>query len=422
MIAQLFIVFFVLMMLGMPLAYAMATASGLCFFLTPELPNLTMAQKMFTAMDSFSMLAIPFFMFAGSLMNETGITEKIIAFAKTIVGHFRGGLAQATVVTGVMLAGKSGSANADTSILAKIMVPALEKEGYEKGFSCSLVAGCGALAPVIPPSIMMVVYSGVTAISIASLFMAGIVPGLIIGGGYLIVNYLYARKRGIPKSHFVGLAAVWKTFKKAIWALMMPLIIIGGIMSGMVTATESGMIATVYGLIYGFASKNLTLKTLKKCIDDAVSATVNPMLIISFAGLFGFLITYNHFSELVMGIMNGITTNPYMILIIISIILLIAGMLLDANAALLMLVPIFAPLISVYGYDEIHFAMVCILTLVMGGMSPPVAMLLYIASSCTETPLDQVVKHIWPFLVVNYAVVILVIFCPIIVTWLPALM
>ena len=421
MIALLLISFLVLLFIGMPVAYAMACAAGLAIVAAPSLPSLVIGQKMFTAMDSFSLMAIPFFMLAGSIMNETGITKKIVDFARSFVGHLTGGLGHTAIVTGVLMAGISGSANADASAIASMLVPALKEEGYDDGYACAMISGCGALGPVIPPSIMMVIYSGVISISISALFLAGVIPGLLIGGGYMAVNFLYARKNHIPRQKFMGFRNILRSLGGAIWALIMPAIIIGGILSGVVTATESGVLAVAYGVLYGFLSKNLDGKKLKKCLLESVQATTNPMMIMAFAALFGYAVTYYNFAKVIADCMIGFTSSGIVALLVISVILFIAGMFIDSNAALLMLVPIFSPLIALFGFHPIHFAMVCILTLVMGGMSPPAGLLMYITASCTNTPLEKVVRHIWPFLAANYVIVLAVILFPALVTWLPGL-
>ncbi|NLI20580.1 MAG: TRAP transporter large permease [Clostridiales bacterium] len=421
MIILLFAAFFVLLFIGMPIAYAMAISSVAVLLADNVLPGLVIAQKLFTAMDSFSLMAIPFFMLAGSLMEQSGITRRLVHFANTLVGHFTGGLGHATIITGVLMAGVSGSANADTSAIASIMVPALKEEGYDPGYSCAMISGCGALGPVIPPSIMMVIYAGVTSISIAALFMAGFIPGLLIGLGYMVVNYFYAKKHGIPRTKFVGWKNIFTSFLHAIPALGMPFVIIGGILSGVVTATEAGVLACLYSMVYGLLARSLNGKKLYECITNAVAATTNPMIIIAFAALFGYLVTNYNFSKMILAIMTSFTSSQQIVLLLISVVLFVAGMFIDSNAAMLMLIPVFTPLIALYGFDKLHFAMVCILTLVMGGMSPPVGLLMYIAAGCTNTPLNTVVKNIWWFIVVNYAIVILAIFIPQIIGALPAL-
>ena len=421
MLIILFALFLVLLFMGMPVAYAMSISAVITLFFDPALPGLIIPQKMFTAMDSFSLMAIPFFMLAGSLMEQCGITKKLVDFARSLVGHFTGGLGHATIVTGVLMAGVSGSANADTAAIASILVPALKSEGYDDGYSCAMVSGCGALGPVIPPSIMMVIYSGVTSIAIGALFMAGFLPGLLIGAGYMIVNWLYAKRTGIPRTKFVGWKQLCRDTLSAIPALIMPLIIIGGILSGIVTATESGVLACLYSVIYGLCCRTINLNKFKDCVLGAVSATTNSMIIIAFAGLFGALVTNYNMSKVILSIMTSFTSSPNVVLIFVSVVLFIAGMFIDSNAAMLMLIPIFAPLISQYNFSPLHFAMVCILTLDMGGMSPPVGLLMYLSANITETPLSKVVKSIWQFIAVNYTVTILAIFIPAIVTLLPKL-
>lgn len=421
MLIILFSIFVVFLFMGMPVAYAMAISATVTLFFDPSLPGIIIPQKMFTAMDSFSLMAIPFFMLAGSLMEQCGITGKLVGFARSLVGHFTGGLGHATIVTGVLMAGVSGSANADTAAIASILVPALKDEGYEAGYSCAMVSGCGALGPIIPPSIMMVIYSGVTSIAIGALFMAGIIPGLVIGVGYMFVNYLYAKRTGIPRTKFAGWKQLGKDTIHAIPALIMPVIIIGGILSGVVTATESGVLACTYSVLYGLVCRTLNVKKLKECISGAVSATTNSMIIIAFAGLFGALATNYNMSKVILTVMTSFTSSPNVVLIFVSVVLFIAGMFIDSNAAMLMLIPIFAPLIGQYGFNALHFAMVCILTLDIGGLSPPVGLLLYISANITNTPLGKVTRQIWQFIAVNYGVTLLVIFIPAIVTFLPML-
>ena len=421
MLAILFGVFAFLLVIGMPVAYGMAVAAVVCLMVDPSLPGLVLAQKMFTSMDSFSLMAVPFFMLAGTLMEKSGITKILVNWARSLVGHCTGGIGDAAIVSGVVMAGVSGSANADTSALAALLVPMMREEKYDDGYACALVASAGALGPIIPPSIMMVLYSGVTSISINKLFLAGYLPGFLIAAGYMVVNYLYAKRNNIPKSKFVGFSVLMRNTFYALPALFMPCIIIFGIMLGVVTATEAGVLACTYAVIYGVMKKSLSLKVLKTCLADAIHATVNCMIVVAFAGIFGTLATNYNMSKVILNLASVFMGNKYIIMLFISVILFVAGMFIDSNAAMLMLVPVFSPLILQYGFDPIYFAMVCILTLDMGGMSPPVGLLMYIASSITDTPLAKTVKHIWSFLAVNYGVTILVIFIPAIVTFLPAM-
>ncbi len=421
MLALLFGIFFVLLLLGMPVAYCMAVAAAITLSFDPSLKAIVIPQKMMAAMDSFSLMAVPFFMLAGSLMEVSGITQRLVDFAKSLVGHFRGGLGHATIVTGVLMAGVSGSANADTTALASILVPSLKNEGYDDGYACAMVSGAGALGPVIPPSIMMVIYAGVTSISIGTMFLAGFVPGIMIGVGYMVVNYFYAKKNNIARTRFTGWKQLGINFINAVPALVLPFIIIGGILSGVVTATESGVLACMYAFLYGLFNRKINAKSLKECLLGACNATANSMVIIAFACVFGMLATNYNMSKVILAVSTIFSGNGNLILLFVSVILFIAGMFIDSTAAMLMLIPIFAPLITTYNFSPLHFAMVCILTLDMGGLSPPVGLLIYLAANVTGTKLEKVVKYIWRFIAVNYVVVILVVFIPWLVMVIPRL-
>ncbi len=422
MILLVVLAFCVLLVLGVPVAYSMAVSSIVVIAADPALPSTIIAQKIFTSLDSFSFIAIPMFMLAGSLMNASGITEKLIFFCRSLVGHLRGGLAHAAVITGMLMAGVSGSSVADSSAIATIMVPSLEKEGYDRGFAGALISSAGSLGPIIPPSIIMIVYSGVVSISIGKLFMAGIVPGILLGIGMMGYSYYYAKKNGIPKHAFVGIKNVGKAFLTCAGALVMPFIILGGIMSGVVTATESGILAVIYGTIYGFVTRNLTVKKLLVCIQDAVSGSVQPMIVIAFASLFGYVLTYYGLAELIGGFITSFTTNKYVVLMLIFVIIYIAGMFIESTAILLILVPVFAPLIPVFGFDPLHFAIVCIISLVLGGISPPVGIVMYVVSSVTHTELGRIIRQVWPFVAIFTAGVMLVIFVPQVALFIPNLL
>lgn len=422
MLALLFGLFFLLLFIGMPVAYGMAVSAVVALIIDPALPGLVLTQKMFTNMDSFGFMAVPFFMLAGTLMEKSGITRILVSWARSLVGHLTGGIGHATIVTGVVMAGVSGSANADTSALASMLVPIMREEGYEDGYSCALVSSCGALGPVIPPSIMMVLYSGVTSIAIGALFMAGFIPGLLIAAGYMVVNLIYAKRHNIKRTPFVGWKMLLVDTFRAIPALLMPVIIIGGILTGIITATEAGVLACAYSVIYGVLRKTLKWNVLKTCVAEAIHGTCGCMVVVVVAGVFGMLATNYNLAKVVLSVSTIFEGAPVLIMLFISVILFISGMFIDSTAAMLMLIPIFTPLIAQYGFDPIYFAMVCILTLDMGGLSPPVGLLMYISSSITNTPLSKVVKNIWQFISINYGITILVIFFPIIVTFLPSLL
>ncbi len=416
------VIFFVLLIMGMPIAFCMAISAAFAILFNPSLPATVIAQKIYTAVDSISFIAIPLFMMAGSLMNSTGITDKIIRFFKNLVGHITGGLAHVVVLTGMLMAGVSGSSVADAAAISTIMVPQLEKNGYERGFAGALISSAGSLGPIIPPSIIMIVYSGVVSIPVGQLFMAGVIPGVLLGIMMLIYCYFYAKSKGIKRGTFAGWKAVGKSFLSSIGALLMPLIIIGGIVLGICTATESGILAIIYGIIYGFLSGELTLKKLWNSITESIAGAAQPMIIIAFASLLAYVLTFYDLGTVVGNFMNSVTNNGNMVLVLIFIIIFFAGMFIESTAILLMLVPFFSPLISVYGFDPIHFATVCIISLVLGGITPPVGIVMFVVSSVTNTNLKSIIKYIWPFIIIFSLGVLLAIFIPQVSTWLPSFM
>jgi C4-dicarboxylate transporter DctM subunit len=355
-------------------------------------------------------------------MNESGITKKLVALADSLVGQFHGGLAQTTALSGMLMAGISGSANADASAIGALMLPPLREAGYDEGFRVSLVSACAVLGPIIPPSILMIVYSGVTNISIGQLFLAGVVPGVGLGLLYMLYSYIYAKRYNIPTQPFRGWALVGKSFLGALGGLVMPLIIIGGILLGVVTATEAGVLAVIYGLFYGYVTKSLTLIKLKECLLNSLNATVASVLVISFASLLGYIFTHENLPSLLVGFMANLTANKFIILGMMSAILILMGLFIDSNAILLMMVPVFSPFIVQFGLNPVYFAMIILLSVATGGLTPPVGLVLYIVAGIEHANITKVCRSIWMFVGLMAGMVILVIFIPELVTWLPSIM
>jgi C4-dicarboxylate transporter DctM subunit len=413
--------FFLLLIAGFPIAMAMGISSMIGLIVDTGIPSLVMAQKIFTASDSFALMAVPFFMLAGQIMEKTGITDELVNFANKLIGHLRGGLAYTVTLSGILMAGISGSANADASAIAAITLPAMKKAGYSGGFSVSVISAAGGLGPIIPPSIAMIIYANLTNMSIGKLFLAGYAPGILMGLGYMFISGIYARRHNIPKTKFQGVRSVLVAFKTAVWALIMPVIIIGGILTGVFTATESGVIAVFYGILYGFITRKLDLKKLKDCLFKSVVISAGPMSIIIMANLLGYLLTRQNLSVILAQMIIPISTNPVVFYFIIMITLLIAGMFLDGMAIMLILIPVLLPMIPVLGLDPMHFAMVFLLSLLTGGLTPPVGALLLIVSSIGEVPLKECIKPILPFIGMMLACIVLIIYFPSIVTFLPGL-
>lgn len=367
MLAILLVMFVTLLLAGVPLAYTFCSASFLSAWASGSINPVLLIQKFFNSMDSFTFLAIPLFLLSGNIMNETGITKKIVAFANSLVGQFYGGLAQTTTLAGMLMAGISGSSNADATAIGSLMLPPLREAGYDEGFRVSLVSACAVLGPIIPPSLLMIVYAGVSTISVGQFFMAGIIPGIGLGLMYMVYSYIYARRHNIQRTAFKGWKNVGTCFVGAIGALIMPLIIIGGILTGIVTATEAGILAVMYGIVYGVITKCLSWKLLDKCLRETLSATVGSILVICFANLIGYIFTKANLPVMMMRMFTGITNNPHLVLCLIVLLLILMGMFIDANAIILMMVPVLTPLINSLGINPLYFAMVFLLAVDTGG-------------------------------------------------------
>lgn len=415
------VLFFAMILLGSPIIIAMGF-TAVAWLIQSDIPVLVMAQKIFTQTDSFALLAVPFFMFAGQLMEKTGITEKILGFANKCVGHIRGGFGCAVELAGIIMAGISGSANADAAALASLTLPGLKKQGYDEGISVSIVASAGVLGPIIPPSVFVVLYATAANMNVGQLLMSGIMPGVVCGFGFMVICYIYACRHGLPTSPFPGFKAIGHSFIRALGALFMPLIIIGGILSGVFTATEAGVIACVYGLGYGMVQKKLTVEMLTSSLRDAVLNSVAPLGIMAMSSIFGYMLSRERLPAIVSDFCANNIGNPHVFLFFVVLLAVFAGCFIDASATMLMMIPILMPIAANYGISALDFSIVFTLALMTAGITPPVGQLLFIVASYENIPLNKVVKKIPPFIFVMFAVCIIEIFFPAFATWIPALM
>lgn len=414
-------VFFVMLFLGTPIAICLGTTGIFWLISQPSIPDLVLATKIYGASDSFALMAIPFFMMAGQLMEMTGITEKFIQFAKSLVGHIRGGLSHTATVAGVIMAGVSGSGNADTAAIGTLMIPALVNEGYEEGFAVSVVAAAGSLGPIIPPSVMMIVFANAAGYSVGKVFMGGVLPGLIIALGYMFIQWNYARKHNIGGGKFGGWKNVGRTFLKTVGALVMPAIIIIGVVAGICTATEAGVVACVYGIGYGLVTRKLTLKGYMRALTEACVASVGPFIIITWSNVFSYMLTRMNVANMISSFCAANIHSTYAFLFFIVIICTIAGCFIDGLATMLMLLPVLTPTVSAMGIDFQYFAIVYVVSLLTCQITPPVGNLIYVSASIQKTPVKQVIKHILPFCLVMIIAIVLMIFIPGLSTWLPHL-
>lgn len=420
MISVMIIVFTILLFLGMPVAFAMAISGTIAMLQLGEVSPLLIPQRFFMSLNSFPLLAVPFFILAGEIMNRGGITQKIVDFAKVLIGHKRGSLAHVNVVSNIMMAGFSGSATADAVAIGSIMIPAMKKEGYPPGFAAGLTASAACIGPIIPPSCVMVLYGAITGLSIGRMFIAGFIPGLIIGIGLMILVAYYARKYNWPYGKKPTFREIIHAFKETFLALLAPVIILGGIMLGISTATEAGVVAVVYALIIGiFVYKKIKFKDIPKLFLDAAINTAVPMVIIAGASIFGWILARQNFASGLTAFLLSVTNSPPIIYFLVICMLLLIGLFVEGTAALLIFVPVLFPMGNQLGFEQIHFAMVIMITILIGTITPPVGLQLYIGADIAKIPISEVV--VWPFVIVMIAVVLLITYIPSLVTFLPNL-
>lgn len=412
MLGILFGLFIVLLILGVPIGFVIALSSfgGIVYL---DLPLELLAQRFFTALDSFSLMAIPLFILAGVVMTHGGITRRIIDFALSIVGSVRGALSQVVSVSGVLLGGVSGSGVADTAALGSIMIPEMKKRNYDPGFSAALIASAGSIGLIIPPSIALIVYGASAQASIGNLFMAGIIPGLLIAAGFMVYCYIIARIKDYPREGKFSFHNVWKNFKSAFWALLMPIIILVGIRGGIFTATEGGAVISVYALFIGmFVYKEIKIKQLPKIFYEATMGTAVITSIIAATSLFGWLLTNQQIPQKFANTLLSVSDNPIIITLILILILLLVGLFIDSSPAILLLTPILVPVATSIGMDLVQFGIVMVITLTIGLLTPPVGTALFVASNISGVPILELSRKLIPFWIIMIIVTLLVAFVP----------
>lgn len=418
----LLVLFVALLIVGVPIAIAMIAASSIVI-LQEGIPLTIVAQRVFAGLQSFPLLAVPLFTLAGSLMNECGISERLFAFTRALVGHIRGGLAQTAIVGNVFLSGISGSSVADTAATTRVLVPQLERNGYSRAFGAALAAAAGTLGPIIPPSILMVLYAWQANVSLGALFVAGILPGLVMAGSMALVIAVLARIRNYPTSGSFSLQVLWKSFRDAIWALMMPVIIIVGFRLGAVTATEIAGIAALYSALVGmFVYRTLSWRQIPAILRTTARETGVILIIAGAAAPFSWILGIEQAPQAIVAAVNALTTEPWMVLLILNVALLIAGMFMETIAIMVILVPILVPLLAAMHIDLVHFGIVLLVNLVIGQLTPPVGVLLFVSMTIAKVTLNALLKEIWPFLIGLVVALGLITYVPALSLWLPRLL
>ena len=421
MVVVLFIVFLACIALRMPIAFSLGFSSFI-YILFSDIPLSILPERMFSGIDSFVILCVPGFILAGNLMNVGGITDRIIHFCMALIGHVRGGLGLANVGSSMVFAGISGTAISDTVSIGSVMIPAMIKRGYDAEFSAAVTASSSTVGPIIPPSLPMVIAGTVTGLSVSRLFVAGIIPGLLLGFGLGIVSYFISVKRNHPKEDRLPFREVVRSFFSAFWAILMTLIILGGIMGGFFTPTEAAMIAVFYALIVGFfVYGELKLAALPKIVFDSAVTTASLMVLVGFANVFAWILTSEEIPLMVTQAMLSISSGPTGYIILVNILLVFVGMFMETIAALMILMPILLKPAIALGIDPIQFAIMCVLNLVIGLTTPPVGVCLFVASSIAKISVGRLSVALIPFIAVSLLVLLLVSFVPQVTLFLPNL-
>jgi tripartite ATP-independent transporter DctM subunit len=412
------------MLIGVPIAFCMAFAPLVTFTITGKTVYYKMlVQRLYAGIDSFPIMAIPFFMLAGQLMNTGGITVNLVRLANALVGHLRGGLAHVNIVASILFAGLSGSAVADTSALGSILIPAMEKDGYSKEFSAAVTAASSIIGPIIPPSIIMIIYAYVMGVSVGGLFAAGIVPGLLVGLLLMVVAWIISQKRGYPKRGKASLREILLATKDSFLPLLTPVIIIGGILGGIFTPTEAAAVAVGYALFLTlFVMRSLRLKDLPGIFLNAALYSSLILLIIGTATVFGWMVSTSQLPAKLSAFMAGITKDPYLMFFFVNVFLLIVGMFMDASPAILIFGPLFGPAMVKMGIDPLHFAIVMCVNLTVGLATPPVGLVLFVASGLTGLSVERIAKEMAPFLAVEILIIFIISYVPAIPMTVPKLL
>ena len=417
---------FLLYFTGIPIAYALFAASIFYFtFFDAGMPPDLVLQKFITATASFPLLAIPFFVMAGSVMNYSGISARLMKMAEVLTGHLSGGLAQVNVALSTFMGGVSGSANADAAMQSKILVPQMEKHGYSRAFSASITAASSAISPVIPPGIVLIIYALIAQVSVAKVFVAGYVPGLIMAVALMITVTLISRKRQYKPSRERRATAkeIGLQLQESIWALSLPFGIILGLRFGLFTPTEAGAMAVLASILIGIGIyQELKSEHIKTILLDTIYGTGTVVLIIVAASVFGYYLTWERIPQQLTEYLLELTANKYLMLAIINVFLLALGMFIEGGAALIIVAPLLVPVATALGIDPIHFGMIMIVNIMIGGVTPPFGSMMFTTCSVTNVPMSAFVKEIWPFILALLASLLIVTYFPALVLFLPNLM
>ncbi|MDK2930931.1 MAG: hypothetical protein PWR07_1062 [Bacillota bacterium] len=415
--------FFLFTAAGFPIAVALGISTLVGLMLEPNVPLVLVVQRMFTAMDSFPLMALPLFLLAGALMGVGGISRRIINLSAALVGHITGGLAHVSILASMIFAGISGSAVADTAGIGGIMIPSMIEKKYPRQYAAAVTAAASTIGVIIPPSIPMVICGAMVSVSVGGMFLGGVVPGVIIGLALMAVAYYYARREGYARHKRASLKEILAAFRSAFWAITMPVAIVGGIVGGVFTPTEAGAVAVLYALVIGtLVYKELTFKDIMRALWDSALSSAKILFIIGTASLFAWLLTADGFPQLVGRALLSTTKNPTVMMFIISGILLVVGTFMESIAALILLMPVLFPISQQLRIDPVYFGVIVVIALAIGLVTPPVGVCLYVATDISRLPLRVTSRALLPFIAVMMGTLILFLLVPDLILALPRLL
>lgn len=421
-LAVLMACFIFMLATGTSIAVSLGLSSAVVFYTIMDIPLIIVPQTLFKAVDSFSFMAVPFFMLAGAFMSAGGVTKRIVDFSMCLVGPIAGGLALVVAVAGMFFAALSGSSAATTAAIGASMIDEMERRGYPRSFAAAVVASGGTVGIVIPPSITMVIYGSIANTSIADLFMGGFAPGILMGAAMCLVSYSISKKNGYRGEGVFSLRQVGKSFIECFWALMMPVIILGGIYGGIFTPTEAAGVAAVYGAAVGaFIYKELTWADVPKVLLQSAIATTMIMFVVGGANIFGWILTSAQVPHKLAALFAAFTSSPVVFLMLVNVLLLVLGTLVNASAAVVIVTPILLPVALAMGIDPTFFGVLMVVNLAIGCITPPVGVDLFIASSIAGVSMDDITKKVLPYLGALLVVLVILTYCPVIITFLPDL-
>ncbi|GAA6395211.1 TRAP transporter large permease subunit [Clostridiales bacterium] len=420
--ALMLIAFMVMVLIGVPITFSTGAAVMLYLVLGGDIPGTLLVQRMYNSSVSFTMLAVPLFIIAGELMNKAGITKRIVRLSSALVGHIRGSLAHVTIFASMLFAGMSGSSVAAASSVGGMLIPAMKEDGYDAGFGAAVTACSATMGPIIPPSIAFIIYSSITGDSVGKLFLGGMVPGIIMGVSLMVIAYLISKKRNYPIHERSSTAEKLSAAKGSVLAILMPVIILGGIMSGIFTSTEAGAVGLLYGLLVGLVTRELPMKEVPTVLVNGALTSASIMYIIATSQALGWILTIERLPQALVAFLSSLTSNSTLIIFIILGTLLIMGCFLVDTAMITIMTPLFIPIVKQYGIDPIQFGVVMVMMTTVGGITPPVGNLLFVASGIAKTPVLRTAKAMIPFAcVLLFSMAVCALFPPL-VTFLPNLL